>query len=127
MPVRGRCHAVPQESQCVLEKGAHLGRRPPDLAGYGMDRTADGSIQAPMQDDDLLDLGRQLGQGLAQPFVLEGARGGEVWPEALGVGQPITEGLAVVEGRIQRQGRGAPWPAGAVRRYTLRRGHTDDG
>jgi hypothetical protein len=65
MPVRGCCHAVPQESQCVLEEGAYLGRRSPDLAGYSMDRTAGGSIQTPVQDDDLLDLGRQLPQGRA--------------------------------------------------------------
>jgi hypothetical protein len=127
MLVRGRCHAVPQESQCVLEEGAYLGRRPPDLAGYGMDRTAGGSIQTPVQDDDLLDLGRQAAQGLSQPFVLEDACGGGIWPKAVRVGQPIGEGLPVIERCVQGQRRRASWPAGAVRRHSLDRRRTDDG
>jgi hypothetical protein len=73
-----------------------------------MDRTAGGSIQFPVQDDDLLDLGRQAAQGLSQPFMLEDTRGGGVWPEAVRVDQPIREGLPVIERRVQGQRRRAP-------------------
>jgi hypothetical protein len=92
-----------------------------------MDRPPGGSIQTPVQDDDLLDLGRQLPQGFSQPFVLEDARGGGVWPEAIRVGQPIGEGLPVIERRVQGQRRRAPRPASAVRRHSLDRRRTDDG
>ena len=62
------------------------------MSGYRMHRPADRSVETPVQGDDLRDLGRQRAQGLAQPFVLEGARGGEVRPEALRVGQPVGRG-----------------------------------
>jgi hypothetical protein len=122
----GRRDASSQETQRFSDHRANLGRRPPDLSGDRVHRPADRSVETPVQGDDFLDLGRQRAQGLAQPFVRQGAHGGEIRPEAFRVGQPIGEGLSVIEERVQGQGRRAPWLAGALRRHTLRWRHIDD-